>query len=401
MVYAQEDDPADPRNAEIWFWVKNGGQAGQNYIRLHVHNRSPIWDLTSDPDSMVVTTAFDQYDLNVTDYQLQRFLFDFGDNADMSQFGYGRCAFTLQESSDETNWYSVDSIIIDYTDSNYCNTGDSLLYDPTVDISIRYDFDPNNNEWSYHTDLVDDQDTIWYNLLDSFPSQYFSIWETNVPDPNYVPRTKSFVPEKPRNISVTHNANNRIILSWLGNGESFDVSYGIYRKTGGGAFVLYDSVSNTGHPLRGYPYSWMDPAVSGSGISTVSYYLKARNKTPNSIRVSPPSDTVSTTYLHYLLKQPTSYSPGHFKLFQNFPNPFNPSTSISFEIPEEGMIELKVYNLLGQHVRTLVNEIRSSGLHATIWDGRDKQGRSVGGGIYLYTVATKDALLCRKMILLK
>ncbi len=389
----QAGDP-DRDNSEIWFYVKNVQQAQIDFARLHVRNVSTIWDRTSTDDSMVVTQLYDLHDLVVPDSgrSLQRFKFGFGGDP-WTQLRYGRYSFTIQESDDGSNWSSIDSVIIDYTDSMYARTQYT-----TMDISVRYDFDTSfvGDEWSFSPYLVEDWED-W----DALPAHYFSIWETNHPDPNYVPHTRSFVPERLRDVSVTHNANNRLIVSWLGNGESFDVSYRIYRKTGGGAFVLYDSVSNTGHPLRGYPYSWMDPEVAGSGITTISYYLKARNKSQNSIRVSPSSDTVSTTYGYYLQKQTTRHSPSDFKLFQNFPNPFNPSTSISFEIPEEGMVELKVYNLLGQHVRTLVNEIRSSGLHATIWDGRDKQGRSVGGGIYLYTVATKDALLCRKMILLK
>jgi hypothetical protein len=320
----------------------------------------------------------------------------------MSTFSFGRYAFTLQSSSDESNWISIDSIMIDYSDSNYGASISPIAYDPTMDISIRYDFDPENDEWSYYVGLLDagdpDNDDDWHT---DFPSMNFGIWETNVPDANYVPRTKSFVPEKPRNVSVTHNANGRIVLSWLGNGESFDVSYEIYRKSGGSGFLLFDSLSNDGHPLRGHQYSWMDPEVAGSGVSSIWYLLKARNKSQNSIRVSLPSDTASTTFGYHLQKYTTAFSPDHFQLFQNTPNPFNPSTTIAFEIPEDGLVELGVYNLLGQEVRTLVKEKTVAGLHFSKWDGRDGQGRIVGTGIYFYRLITDRGVLCKKMILLK
>ncbi len=86
----------------------------------------------------------------------------------------------------------------------------------------------------------------------------------------------------------------------------------------------------------------------------------------------------------------------------NFPNPFNPTTMISFSIPEESKIELTVYNLKGQKVITLVKEELPAGKHSAIWDGRDYNQQSVGSGIYFYkfnvngkTEAVKKCLLLK------
>ncbi|RMG67772.1 MAG: choice-of-anchor B family protein, partial [Calditrichaeota bacterium] len=76
--------------------------------------------------------------------------------------------------------------------------------------------------------------------------------------------------------------------------------------------------------------------------------------------------------------------PGDFQLAQNFPNPFNPSTTIAYCMPEAGLVTLTVYNALGQPIRTLVNAVQTAGRHQVVWDGRDARGREVAAGIYLY-----------------
>ncbi len=77
--------------------------------------------------------------------------------------------------------------------------------------------------------------------------------------------------------------------------------------------------------------------------------------------------------------QPTS-----FELQQNYPNPFNPTTTIAFSLPKRGDVELSIYNMLGQNIRTLLSQSMSTGEHSIIWDGNDKNGNSVASGMYLY-----------------
>jgi hypothetical protein len=95
--------------------------------------------------------------------------------------------------------------------------------------------------------------------------------------------------------------------------------------------------------------------------------------------------------------------PGRFALFQNYPNPFNPSTTITFSLPGEGprRTTLKIFNVLGQTVRTLLDASLVSGEHAIVWDGRDDDGQPVGSGIYLYTLKVGRLGHSRKMILLR
>ena len=93
--------------------------------------------------------------------------------------------------------------------------------------------------------------------------------------------------------------------------------------------------------------------------------------------------------------------PDGFELSQNWPNPFNPETSIRFEIPKRSPVELTIYNLNGQKVRALVQSELSAGSHTFVWDGKSGDGRSLSSGVYLYRLQYEGVSLTRKMILMK
>ncbi len=88
-------------------------------------------------------------------------------------------------------------------------------------------------------------------------------------------------------------------------------------------------------------------------------------------------------------------------LRQNYPNPFNPSTVISYQLAVSSEVTLKIYNLLGQEVRTLVSGRQNAGVHSVTWDGRNEGGESVASGIYLYRLVAGGKVLTRKMTLVK
>ncbi|MGH1365584.1 MAG: choice-of-anchor B family protein [Calditrichia bacterium] len=93
--------------------------------------------------------------------------------------------------------------------------------------------------------------------------------------------------------------------------------------------------------------------------------------------------------------------PLKFELLANYPNPFNPTTSIPYRVAEAGKVTLIIYNSLGQHVRTLVNATQQSGSYSAVWDGRDDSGEEVVSGIYLYRLQENSQSRTRKMVLLK
>jgi hypothetical protein len=93
--------------------------------------------------------------------------------------------------------------------------------------------------------------------------------------------------------------------------------------------------------------------------------------------------------------------PRTYGLSQNFPNPFNPTTVIHYDIPRDGQVKLEVYNLLGQRVRALVDGWSKAGRFDISWDGRNEYGEAVGSGIYLYRFTAGEYQRTLKMILLK
>ncbi|SYZ71804.1 hypothetical protein TRIP_C10003 [Candidatus Zixiibacteriota bacterium] len=93
--------------------------------------------------------------------------------------------------------------------------------------------------------------------------------------------------------------------------------------------------------------------------------------------------------------------PRGFSLYQNFPNPFNPTTDISFDLPVTARVELTVYDLLGRNVKVLADGVFPAGHHTLVWDGRDEKGNSAASGIYFYQIKAADFTARKKMILLK
>ncbi len=94
--------------------------------------------------------------------------------------------------------------------------------------------------------------------------------------------------------------------------------------------------------------------------------------------------------------------PETYELSQNFPNPFNPATTIRYGLPREERVTMKVYNLLGEEVVILVNdEQRAAGYHAAIWNGRNKDGRIVASGIYVYRLEAGGFTMMKKLALVK
>lgn len=90
-----------------------------------------------------------------------------------------------------------------------------------------------------------------------------------------------------------------------------------------------------------------------------------------------------------------------FVLYNNSPNPFNPSTTIRFYVPERTFVRLAIYNLLGQKVRTLMSRVVESGEDEVVWDARNDRGQTVAAGVYLYRMETAQGIQTHRMLLLK
>ncbi|KPL02020.1 MAG: hypothetical protein AMJ90_06980 [candidate division Zixibacteria bacterium SM23_73_2] len=93
--------------------------------------------------------------------------------------------------------------------------------------------------------------------------------------------------------------------------------------------------------------------------------------------------------------------PDKFSLSQNYPNPFNPHTVIEYALPVESHVNIVVYNVLGQKVRVLKDDMERVGFNRVVWDGKDDRGQDVASGVYFYRIKAEDFEKCKKMLLLK
>ncbi len=109
-------------------------------------------------------------------------------------------------------------------------------------------------------------------------------------------------------------------------------------------------------------------------------------------------------YLGNVTDEPTGVDPTayHYSLSQNYPNPFNPTTTISYTVRTYAPVSLRIYNVAGQLIRTLVDEMVYPGqVHTASWDGRNNVGQSVSSGVYFYKLVAGDFVQTKKMVLLK
>jgi hypothetical protein len=93
--------------------------------------------------------------------------------------------------------------------------------------------------------------------------------------------------------------------------------------------------------------------------------------------------------------------PTVYALEQNYPNPFNPITQIRYALPEETMVTISIYDMMGRKVRTLVSQSKSPGYHTTLWNATNDKGIAVSAGMYIYTIQAGDYHHMKKMVLLK
>ena len=93
--------------------------------------------------------------------------------------------------------------------------------------------------------------------------------------------------------------------------------------------------------------------------------------------------------------------PTVFMLHQNFPNPFNPITTLRYDLPSDALVTLSIYDMLGKEITQLVKGLQEAGFKSIPWDATDSMGRPVSAGVYLYQIQAGDFVQTKKMVLLK
>ena len=106
-------------------------------------------------------------------------------------------------------------------------------------------------------------------------------------------------------------------------------------------------------------------------------------------------------FIGYLSMEDEIGLPGEIALHPNFPNPFNPSTQIAYDLAKDSNVRLEIFDLMGRNVKTLVNGKQIAGRHMATWNATDNFGQPVSAGVYLYRLHTANKVFTRKMILMK
>ncbi len=112
-----------------------------------------------------------------------------------------------------------------------------------------------------------------------------------------------------------------------------------------------------------------------------------------------PTDRYVIVYTSVAVKVDDTALPGDFALLQNHPNPFNPTTTIRYSLSRPHLVQIEVYNVLGQLVSTLENSEQGVGVYETTWDGTNANGQNVASGVYFYRLKAGEFVQTRKMVL--
>jgi len=140
------------------------------------------------------------------------------------------------------------------------------------------------------------------------------------------------------------------------------------------------------------------------GSSGQFVYIAGRTYRFNLNDLEQDFETILDDYLGIPLPRPTGTDPEiptTYKLFENYPNPFNPDTKIKFGLPVQADVRLAVYDILGREVTVLIDDHLDAGYHEIVWDGKTRQGNDIASGVYFYLLETGDFSDIKKMLLLK
>ncbi len=278
----------------------------------------------------------------------------------------------------------------------------SLLYDFELDQS----FTANNGDWQWGAPTVG-------------PMQSHSgtrIWGTNLTG-NYNDATESML-DMPELDLTGKDSTQLTFWHWYENEYSSDIFWdggNVKIAVDSGDFQVitpvdgYDGIVDDYNTFLGGQPCFGGPATIGNFWHQETFDLSAYANQRVKIRFHFGSDQYTTTSGWYiddveiLFKEQTTVqrddvsadSPEKFHLAQNYPNPFNPNTHISFHIASPGNVRLNIYNVLGQHVKTLADDFRETGIHHVSWDGTNDLNKSVSSGIYIYQLSVETENLNR------
>ncbi len=178
---------------------------------------------------------------------------------------------------------------------------------------------------------------------------------------------------------------NEVTLNWQHSASREYQFFNIYQNINGTVFTLLDTTSQLCY----------EDYVNPPQTLTYGYYITAKYSQENE------SSASNEVFIDYIITS-TDHNIVNLELLGNYPNPFNPETTISFSVAQtSSFVNLEIFNLKGQKVKLLVNETLSAGQRSVVWDGTDENNRPVSSGIYFYKLKVGNFEQSKKMLLLK
>lgn len=235
---------------------------------------------------------------------------------------------------------------------------------PQTDNLNRYD-------WAYLEgdvrDLINLKDTTWI-----FTGYLFLDENYTLTEPDTFIGDSVFIP--------THFYKSILTRTVSGNYESY-------------AFVM----PNQDFSIPGDPEDYLISVDSLESITGLDFFSKLDDVIENNIESITATEWPVTT----TSDNGKEVIPEDYILEQNFPNPFNPETNIKFSLKNPSKVKLKIFNLKGQLVKTLISEFYPAGNHHVKWDGKNQLGKKVSSGVYIYRIKVGSFIETKKMVLIR
>ena len=251
-------------------------------------------------------------------------------------------------------------------------------------------------------------------IVDNATSQVKLLW-TSPPSTG----TVSLYSVPPNSISYLYVLDTSAHQCKLYNADNYSLSYTITGlRPNDFIYCILKDMNGNGSPKLFIWNSTSGDRIIDASTSSVIYSWPANYQFAG-IFITPSSDTVKIAFsnssdnslLVYSLgitvttsvaqQSSSSILPSQVTLQQNFPNPFNPSTTIEYSMPNADNVSIEIYDITGKLVKTLISQRQAAGEHSIVWDGSNNAGSTVSSGTYFYLLKYNNSQDVRKMILLK